>query len=97
MKPPLPFFLSSEHTMLLPIRCYTCGKVLGNLTDPWERYYKEEPTNWLPFFQRYNIQRYCCKRVLMSQVPDPNQDKHYVLPPSIALSHDKASNMFIAR
>lgn len=84
--------------MLLPIRCYTCGKVLANLTQQWERYRMEHgDDNWLPFFQRYNIQRYCCKRVLMSQVPDPNQDRQYILPASITISNDKASNMFIAR
>lgn len=84
--------------MLLPIRCYTCGKVLANLTDPWERYRKEhQDGNWLPFFQRYNIQRYCCKRVFMSQVSDPNYDRNYILPSSIVISDDKVGNMFVAR
>ena len=84
--------------MLLPIRCYTCGKVLANLTERWERYRMEHgDENWLPFFQQHNIQRYCCKRVLMSQVPDPNYDRQYIIPPSITISTDKTSNMFIAR
>ena len=84
--------------MLLPIRCYTCGKVLGNLTQVWELYRDQHgDKDWLPFFQKYNIQRYCCKRVLLSQVPDPNYNKHHVLPPSVALSHEKTSNMFLAR
>ena len=84
--------------MLLPIRCYTCGKVLANLTEHWEQYQKTwGDNNWLPFFQKHNIRRYCCKRVLMSQVPDPNHDRHYVIPPSIVISDDKVGNMFVAR
>jgi len=84
--------------MILPIRCYTCGKVLANLTERWENYRKQNGNeNWLPFFQKHNIQRYCCKRVLMSQVPDPNHDNIYTLPPSITISGDKVSNMFLAR
>lgn len=84
--------------MLLPIRCYTCGKVLANLTERWEKYRNEQgQEDWLPFFQRYNIRRYCCKRVLMSQVPDPNHDQSYVLPPSVIISRDKVGNLFVAR
>jgi len=83
--------------MLLPIRCYTCGKVLANLTERWEKYRKEQGDNWLPFFEQHNIQRYCCKRILMSQVPDPNHNRSYVLPPSVVISNDKVGNMFVAR
>lgn len=84
--------------MILPIRCYTCGKVLANLTKQWEQYKQDNNNdNWLPFFQKYNIQRYCCKRVLLSHVPDPNHNKHYTLPPSIVISSDKVCNMFLAR
>jgi len=86
--------------MLLPIRCYTCGKVLAQLTNQWEKYkkeLKEGEENWLPFFVKHNIRRYCCKRVLMAQVPDPNYDVVYDLPSSIVVSGDKVGNMFLAR
>lgn len=83
--------------MLLPIRCYTCGKVLANLTTPWMKQHQTDGNNWQCFFEKYKIQRYCCKRVLMSQVPDPNHAKYHKLPPSIVLSNDKVSNMFLAR
>lgn len=84
--------------MILPVRCYTCGKVLANLTERWETYAKQHGNdNWLPFFEKHRIHRYCCKRVLMSQVPDPNQTHQYTLPPSITISDDKISNMFVAR
>lgn len=84
--------------MILPIRCYTCGKVLANLTNLWQKHREEYGDNqWLPFFQKHHIQRYCCKRVLMTQVPDPNYENQYTLPPSISFSTDKVCNMFIAR
>lgn len=87
--------------MLLPIRCYTCGKVLGNLTTAWERHKKQlgnqKEEEWMTFFQTYRIERYCCRRVLMTQVADPNHQQNYQLPPSITISQDKVGNMFLAR
>lgn len=84
--------------MLLPIRCYTCGKVLANLTISWEQHKKQFGDNdWKPFFDKHRITRYCCKRVLMTQVSDPNYHHEYVLPPSIVISDDKVGNMFLAR
>lgn len=86
-----------KRQMLLPIRCYTCGKVLANLTTQWEQYQKESPNDWKLFFEKYKIQRYCCKRIFMTQVPDPNHSKTFMLPSSITLSKNKISNMFLAR
>lgn len=90
-------FFQQEENMILPIRCYTCGKVLANLTRVWEQYKTESPHDWRPFFEKYKIQRYCCKRVLMAQVTDPNHIKTFVLPSSIQISSEKCSNMFLAR
>ena len=41
---------------MLPILCYTCGKVLGHL------YYINEFTNEV--FKEHGITRNCCKKVL---------------------------------
>ena len=49
--------------MLIPVRCYTCGKVVGN---KWEHYKdlitsgKTEPEA----FEILKLSRYCCKRIL---------------------------------
>lgn len=84
--------------MILPVRCYTCGKVLGNLTTRWAEHRERHlDDGWLPFFERYGIRRYCCRRVLMSQVPDPNHSNPHALPPSVVASKDKVGNMFLAR
>lgn len=47
--------------MLPPIRCFTCGKVLGHL---WEEFKKER--NPLEFFKKYEIERYCCRVTLLT-------------------------------
>ncbi|MCS7123777.1 MAG: DNA-directed RNA polymerase subunit N [Candidatus Aenigmarchaeota archaeon] len=49
--------------MLLPIRCFTCGKVLGHLFEEMKKY---KDIN--EFFEKHNIRRYCCKQVLLTTV-----------------------------
>lgn len=71
---------------MLPVRCYTCGKVLAQLQKQWEQHKSED---WSGFFEEFDIKRYCCKRVLMAHVPDKNQLVQYALPPSVQLSEEK--------
>jgi len=50
--------------MLIPIRCFSCGKPIGHL---WEEYQKlikkEEPEKVL---KKLGLRRYCCRRMLLS-------------------------------
>ena len=48
---------------MLPIRCFTCNKVLGHYSD-----YVEQKKINVAFFKKYNIDRYCCKKILKSSV-----------------------------
>jgi DNA-directed RNA polymerase subunit N len=53
--------------MIIPVRCFTCGKLIG---DKWEEFARrvkagEEPREILDSFE---IRRYCCRRMLMSHV-----------------------------
>lgn len=55
--------------MIIPVRCFTCGKVIGNL---WERY-QELVTgpNAIPCgeaLDKLGLTRYCCRRMLMTHV-----------------------------
>jgi DNA-directed RNA polymerase I, II, and III subunit RPABC5 len=53
--------------MIIPVRCYTCGKVLG---DKWEHYnnlLKEKYTQ-PKAFEILGLKRYCCKRVILGHV-----------------------------
>lgn len=49
--------------MLLPIRCFTCNKILGHFSDIIE---KDKVND--TFFKNNKIKRYCCKKILISSV-----------------------------
>jgi DNA-directed RNA polymerase subunit N len=52
---------------MIPIRCFTCGEVLG---DKWEEYASrlkkgEDPSKIL---DDIGLKRYCCRRTIVSHV-----------------------------
>ncbi|MHA1338947.1 MAG: DNA-directed RNA polymerase subunit N [Promethearchaeota archaeon] len=53
--------------MIIPIRCFTCGKLIG---DKWEKYreLKREGKSPSEIFDELGIKRFCCKRMLISHV-----------------------------
>ncbi|MCD6483084.1 MAG: DNA-directed RNA polymerase subunit N [Candidatus Aenigmarchaeota archaeon] len=51
--------------MMFPVRCFTCGKVIGHL---WEEYKKrveagEDPAKVL---DDLGVERYCCRRIFLT-------------------------------
>ena len=53
--------------MIIPVRCFTCGKLVG---DKWEDFATrvktgEDPSNVL---DSLNVTKYCCRRMLLSHV-----------------------------
>lgn len=53
--------------MIIPVRCFTCGKLIG---DKWEEFAKrvkakEEAGKVL---DDLGVTRYCCRRMLLSHV-----------------------------
>lgn len=53
--------------MIIPVRCFTCGKVIAS---SWERYLQrvdagEEPRAVL---DDLDLDRYCCRRMILSHV-----------------------------
>ncbi|OIR57859.1 MAG: DNA-directed RNA polymerases I, II, and III subunit RPABC5 [Amphiamblys sp. WSBS2006] len=53
--------------MIIPVRCFTCGKVVGSL---WTRYQEaiqegKEPKDTL---DSLGLRRYCCRRMLLTHV-----------------------------
>lgn len=54
--------------MLIPVRCFTCGKLLGHLWEEFSERVKagEEPESVL---DELGVDRYCCRRVLVAHVP----------------------------
>ena len=52
---------------MIPVRCFTCGRVIGHL---WETYARrvaagEDPGKVL---DDLGVRRYCCRRMLLSHV-----------------------------
>ncbi|MEE8232330.1 MAG: DNA-directed RNA polymerase subunit N [Thermoplasmata archaeon] len=53
--------------MIIPVRCFTCGKVIGS---SWEKYLRaldagENPGDAL---DELGLERYCCRRMILSHV-----------------------------
>lgn len=51
--------------MIVPVRCFTCGKVIG---DSYEKYVQrlemgEEPDEILDSLE---LERYCCRKMIIS-------------------------------
>ncbi|KAK4465518.1 8 kDa subunit-domain-containing protein [Cladorrhinum samala] len=54
--------------MIIPIRCFSCGRVTGDL---WERFVKmieDEGLGDGEAMDRLGCKRYCCRRMLMTHV-----------------------------
>ena len=62
--------------MQVPIRCFTCGKVIG---QHWEEFKKgvekgEDPAKLL---DKLGVTRYCCRRMLLSHEDIIDEIKRY--------------------
>jgi len=53
--------------MIIPVRCFTCGKVVG---DKWEEFTNRvrEGEDAGRVLDDLGITRYCCRRMLLSHV-----------------------------
>ncbi|RPA82873.1 DNA-directed RNA polymerase N/8 kDa subunit superfamily protein [Ascobolus immersus RN42] len=53
--------------MIIPVRCFSCGKVIADL---WERYLKlcEEGVPEGEAMDQVGAKRYCCRRMIMTHV-----------------------------
>jgi len=51
--------------MIIPIRCFTCGKVIAHRWEPFSQRVSEgEPPN--DVLDDLGVNKYCCRRMLMS-------------------------------
>jgi len=53
--------------MIIPIRCFTCGKLIGNKWESYLRLLSEEKTEEQAL-DILKIKNYCCRRMLLSHV-----------------------------
>ena len=53
--------------MIIPVRCFTCGKVVGSAYEPFvERTEKGEDP--LKVLDDLGLERYCCRRMIIAHV-----------------------------
>lgn len=52
---------------MLPIRCFTCNKILGCYNPIFEKW-KRDSDNFLDFFEKYDIKRYCCRKIFLTHI-----------------------------
>lgn len=53
--------------MMVPVRCFTCGAVVG---DKWEEFSRrvKNGENAGKVLDELGVKRYCCRRMLLSHV-----------------------------
>lgn len=53
--------------MMIPVRCFTCGKVIG---DKWEEFKKRviEEKDTGKVLDKLGMDRYCCRKMFISHV-----------------------------
>jgi DNA-directed RNA polymerase subunit N len=53
---------------MLPIRCFSCNKILGCYNETFENYKKQNPEKLVDFFNDMNIKRYCCRKIFLTHI-----------------------------
>jgi DNA-directed RNA polymerase I, II, and III subunit RPABC5 len=53
--------------MIIPVRCYTCGKVIGNKWEPYQNMLKKDLTPG-EALDKLNLKKYCCRRIILTHV-----------------------------
>ena len=54
--------------MLIPIRCFTCGKVIANKEETYLYYVNKLEMSEKDALDKMNLSRYCCRRMIISNV-----------------------------
>ncbi len=59
--------MSEGSKTIIPVRCFTCGKMIG---DKWEEYVRKVKEGEPPgkVLDDLGIKRYCCRRMFLSHV-----------------------------
>lgn len=53
--------------MIIPVRCFTCGKVIGHLYEEYARR-TEEGEDSAKVLDQLGVERYCCRRMFLTHV-----------------------------
>lgn len=66
--------------MIIPVRCFTCGKVTGNKWESYQQLLKDGKTAG-EALDILGLKRYCCRRILLTHVDLIDQVMEYVPTP----------------
>jgi len=61
--------------MEFPVRCFSCGTVLGHLYGKYKESVKSKPVD--ESLDELNVSRYCCRRMFISHVDIISQVTRY--------------------
>ena len=53
--------------MIIPVRCFTCGKVIGSLYEAFKMRVKEGQ-NPCTVLDDLGVERYCCRAIMLGHV-----------------------------
>ncbi|MHA1129322.1 MAG: DNA-directed RNA polymerase subunit N [Candidatus Helarchaeota archaeon] len=54
--------------MIIPVRCFTCGKVIGDKWEPFEERVLKDKENPKQVLDELGLTRYCCRRMLLTYI-----------------------------
>ncbi|KAL2180242.1 8 kDa subunit-domain-containing protein [Thermothelomyces heterothallicus CBS 202.75] len=69
--------------MIIPIRCFSCGKVTGDLWEKFVKLIEEEGLSDGDALDQLGCKRYCCRRMVMTHVDLIEKLLKYVLAATI--------------
>lgn len=52
--------------MIIPVRCFTCGKVLGSIFEEYKRRVYLNGENAKEVLDELGVRRYCCRRTIVA-------------------------------
>ena len=85
--------------MIVPIRCFSCNKVIGNKYEKWVMLNKVGMKKE-DIFKELGLERYCCKTNLSTTVDlfdETNVYKNHKFPKHITSLPKKYPRVYIAR
>jgi len=54
--------------MLIPVRCFSCSKVIADKYKKYLKLKEENTENTEQIFKKLKLKRYCCRRMLLSHI-----------------------------
>eukprot|EP00871_Galdieria_phlegrea_P002887 jgi/Galph1/359/GphlegSOOS_G5081.1 len=54
--------------MIIPVRCFTCGKVVGNKFEQYIKLLNDKDYTEGEALDELGLKRYCCRRMLLTHV-----------------------------